>query len=234
MHKLKATVLALLLLGGSLLAVEITGEQKVGLHKMARLSVSGDTTDAAILWDIDREELCDIEESGGRLLFTAPAGTYKVKARIVRLKEGKPRVETARLTVTFGEAGPTPGPGPGPTPPPVAPPIAGEGFRVLIIEESGDRAKLPAEQLAILFSKEVRDYLRSKCAKDKDNPTGAWRIWDKDSDASDETQSWQDALKRERKKIPWLIISHSAKGGYEGPLPANVADMMALLRKWGE
>lgn len=141
------------------------------------------------------------------------------------------------LDVIAGKAPiPPPGPGPKPVPPgpdvdPNAPPpIAGEGFRVLIVYETGQN--LPAAQSPILFGKTIREYLDAKTVLDADGRTHAWRIWDKDVDASGESKSWQDALARPRKSIPWILISNGTTG-YEGPLPATVDEALALLKKYG-
>ena len=137
----------------------------------------------------------------------------------------------AVTTVVIGDAPPVP---PGPVPPgPVPPgpaPIPVDGFRVLVVYESAELPKLPPQQQAVLYAKSVRDYLDAKCAVGADGKTREWRMWDKDSDASGEAKHWQDALKRERKSVPWIIVS-TGKGGYEGPLPASVAETLALMKK---
>lgn len=125
--------------------------------------------------------------------------------------------------------GPTP---PGPTPPgptPTPAPIPVDGFRVLMLYESAEAAKYPASQVAALHSKMVRDYLREKCVKED---LGGWHIWDKDVDASAMPKHWQDALKRPRTELPWIIIS-TGKTGYEGPLPADADKTLELLKKYG-
>jgi hypothetical protein len=78
----------------------------------------------------------------------------------------------------------------------------------------------------------VRDYLRGKCVVGADGKTSEFRIWDKDVDAAADAKHWQDALKRPRASTPWLIVS-DGKSGYEGPLPANVDETLALLKKFG-
>lgn len=126
--------------------------------------------------------------------------------------------------------GPTP---PGPTPTPA--PIPGDGLRVLIVHESADASKLTPGQNAAIYGKTVRDYLQSHCA---DDPAvkgwKAYRIWDKDTDTSSEHASWQAAMKRDRKSLPWLVVSNPGKGGgWEGPLPGTVEDTMKILKQFG-
>ncbi len=110
-----AAILAVLLVGGSAWAdLKITGEMKVPEHRIVRLTATGDIDGAALIWDLDREDVADVEEIGGRLLFAGPPGVYKVKLRAIRTKDGKTSAETARATVTVGSAPPVP---PGPIPP---------------------------------------------------------------------------------------------------------------------
>jgi hypothetical protein len=126
---------------------------------------------------------------------------------------------------------PTPTPTPGPTPPSPAP-IPGDGLRVLIVYESKALPSLPKGQISALYSATVRDYMNTHCAKGPDGKTAEWRCWDADVDASGEPAIWQDAMKRPRTSLPWVIIS-TGKAGYEGPLPATADDLIALLKRFG-
>lgn len=110
------------------------------------------------------------------------------------------------------------------------PPIAADGFRVLIVEEAQDRSKLPPSQLAIFTSKEVTDYLDSKCVKV--NGTPEYRIYDKDTSFTNESDIWKNAMRLERKSLPWIIVSNG-RSGYSGPLPATASETLDLLRKYG-
>lgn len=246
MNKLScgALLLSLAMPGLAWGELKITGEVKVAPNHIVRLEASGDTDGAGLIWDVSPEELTDIEEIGKRLLFAAGPGTYKVKVRAVRVKDGRTTIETARVTVVVGEPpppvppvppGPVP-PGPNPPIPPVPPvppaPIPTAGFRVLIVEDASARNKLAPTQLAVLFDKNVRDYLRAKCVKGPDGVTGEWRIWDQGADASAEGKLWQEAMKRPRQAVPWIIIS-DGKTGFEGPLPTTVDETLALLKKYG-
>lgn len=136
---------------------------------------------------------------------------------------------------------PTPGPGPtppGPTPTPVPPaptpaPIPGDGFRVLIVYETGDLSKLSKAQLDALYGADFRAYLNAVCATGADGKTKEWRIWDKDIDTSGETKLWQnamkDALANPSFKTPYAVIS-TGKTGYSGPLPEG--DLIAWIEQW--
>jgi hypothetical protein len=129
---------------------------------------------------------------------------------------------------------PTPGPPtPGPTPPSPSPaPIPGDGLRVLIVYETKTLPSLPKGQISALYSATVRDYMNTHCARGPDGKTAEWRCWDADVDASGEPAIWQDAMKRPRTLLPWVIIS-TGRTGYEGPLPATADDLIALLKRFG-
>lgn len=131
--------------------------------------------------------------------------------------------------------GPPPSP-PGPRPPDPSPqppaPIPGDGFRVLIVYESAALARYPPGQLAVLYAKAVRDYLNTRCPVGPDGKTREWRIYDQDTDTSGESRTWQDAMRRPRQSLPWVVVSNG-RTGYEGPLPASVADTLALFQRYG-
>jgi hypothetical protein len=226
---------ALLLLAGPLFAeVRITGELKVPANHLVRLSAEGAAAGSALVWDVSPEDAADVEEVNGRLLFVGPPGTYKIKLRTLRLKDGATILESARATVVIGGVPPGPDPDPGPDPKPNPAPIPAAGLHVLIVYESAEVGKLPAAQEAILYAQSIRDYLNAKCPVGPDNKTKEWRIWDKDVATAGESKLWQEALKRPRASVPWIIVSNPAKGGgFEGPLPANVADTLTLLKKYG-
>lgn len=144
-------------------------------------------------------------------------------------KEQDPPEEIDRISVVVGDPSP-PAPVP-PSPKPPAPvPIPGSGFRVLIIRETKELSTLPPAQVAIFSAREVREYLTSHCVLEGNQR--AFRIWDQDTDVSREDKHWQEAMKRKRDSLPWLLVTNG-KEGYEGPLPKDVPEMMALLKKYG-
>lgn len=114
-----------------------------------------------------------------------------------------------------------------PTPPAPPAPIPLAGLRVIIVEESADRMKLPKDQREIMFSQELYDYLDKHCVSKR-----AWGIWDKDDDVSAYGKEFVEAMKRPRTSLPWLIVS-DGKTGFEGPLPATLAETLTLLKKYG-
>lgn len=113
------------------------------------------------------------------------------------------------------------------------PPIAEPGLRVAIVEETADRSKLPGSQLAILTSVKLREYLDANCVKENGQP--AYRIWDKDIDASRESQLWQDALSKvkgtEGITLPAILISNGSTG-YIGPLDGTVDETIERIKQY--
>lgn len=186
-------------------------------------------------WLVDGDvKLREVHREGNLIKYFAPE-KGKGSVFCYGIADGKAVLSRCLITVRGAEPvppGPTP-PGPtppGPTPPPSPAPIPADGFRVLIVYETADR--LPQEQQAILYSKVVRDYLNAKCVLGPDNKTREWRIYDKDIATDGESKIWQDAMKRPRSKLPWIVIS-TGKVGYEGPLPDTVDAALELLKKFG-
>lgn len=160
-------------------------------------------------------------------------GRWKVEATSFDPDRG---IDEAAVEIVIGpRPGPTPDPEPDPKPdptpePPKDLPIAGDGFRVLITYESADMATYPEAQKQVMYSQEVRSYLSSKCVAVAGTPE--WRVLDKDSDMTNTSKIWQDAMKRPKPSIPWIQITNG-KEGFEGPLPKSTAEALTLLRKYG-
>ena len=132
-------------------------------------------------------------------------------------------------------------PGPNPVVPvdPVEPidvtPIGVPGNRMLIVYESGERSKYPAEQSLILNSGVLAEYLDEKCATASDGHP-EWRIWDKDVKLSNVDgplveQVWVDAMELPRDSLPWLIVTNG-KTGYSGALPQSEAETLKIIKKY--
>lgn len=143
-------------------------------------------------------------------------------------RDTDPPEEVDRVNVIVGTV--KPDDPPGPNPPGPNPPMPGQGFRVLIVLESRDLSTLPSSQIAALTAREVREYLNAKCVKEGNQPE--WRIWDKDTDISRESDHWKEAMKRPRTTLPFILVSNG-KDGYEGEMPKTTADLLALLKKYG-
>lgn len=120
---------------------------------------------------------------------------------------------------------------PNPWPEPVPTPVTGP-LRVIILYESKDA--LPAGQIDILHSTAIRAYLDTHCMKDGVMP--AYRVWDKDVDATSETTSWQAPLataKANPLPVPKICIFTAAGYRVIVPLPADEQATLDLLKKYG-
>ena len=214
------------------------------------LKADGVDPAAAVRWRYDATKLSVVNgPTEDTLYVTGPPGDYAIEIEtLLWVEKAKPKWESSQLTLTIKDktppqpVPPTPKPDDPPVPPAPKPddpkaPFAGmAGLRMLIVEESADRTKLPSEQQRILFSKVFRDYLRSKSPLGADGKTYEFRIWDKDTDASADAKTWQDALSRAKAtkdfKTPWIMVGNG-KEGFEGPLPTKFDDALALVKKYG-
>lgn len=194
----------------------------------------------------------------GKHIFTIEAlGSGRVELLIVPVGAAKEADVIRRvIDVSAGEGPippPKPKPDPKPDPKPVDPaPIPEAGLRVMIVYESQDLPKMPPAQSAIIYGAKVREYLNANCVVGPDGKTREYRFWDADVDASGESKLWQGAFKRSKTKIaewepikdadgkvigpssalPWLLISNPGKGGFEGPLPADVDAFLSLVKTY--
>ncbi len=112
-------------------------------------------------------------------------------------------------------------------------PIKEPGFRVLIVAEpsSPEFTALPEARKAIFTSTIIREYTNRKCVKDeKGRPE--FRVLDPDQEVEGLSEIWKKALARERKSLPWIVVSNG-RSGFEGPLPASVEEALVLLKKYG-
>lgn len=95
---------------------------------------------------------------------------------------------------------------------------------VAVIEETGERGKLPPAQVAVLTGTEWQAYVRSK--------QGDWRVLDKDAAIAKDLAWVQEAFKVPRQSLPWLIVA-GGKSDFSGPLPGDVGAMLKLLQEHG-
>ena len=109
--------------------------------------------------------------------------------------------------------------------------IDGKGLRVMIVEETAERTKLPKEQVAIFGSEEVRALLNEKCTKEKEGNHPAWWIFDDDSSLENIPKSWQKAFEKRYQPPPSVMVSNGRKG-FSGPLPKDVENFKTLINKY--
>ena len=98
-------------------------------------------------------------------------------------------------------------------------PINAPGLNLLIVEESEDTDDLPRGQQEILGTV---PFLKG----------WSYRIDDPTDPEPNDLQHWQDAMKRPRTTLPWVIISNGSTG-FEGPLPATLPEFEKLLVQYG-
>lgn len=204
--------------------------------------------DAVLRWRIESpdgaaEPLRLLDASGSPVLvFMSPiTGRYRVLLTGQVPADGLDPFGEATHVVTVGNV-PPPVP-PTPPVPPVPPtpdvdPVPGVGFRVLILYETDALQTLPASQVPIFTSGDIRAYLKSKVPVVNGVPE--FRVWDDDytpEQMGHETAEWRAAYDRAKRdangKLPWLLILRDAKVLASEPLPATVADTLSTLRKHG-
>lgn len=189
--------------------------------------------------------------------FSVPLSSGAAQAMFVQGKDGPLMVAVTvkgmRLfsVVPYGQPSPQPQPQPQPQPEPKPEPRPEPqpnpnptpgALSVLVLYDTDLIDNGPIQQASIATSKEVRDYLAAKCVKEKVKlPNGketevpAFRFLSKTvakdlSKLPPNVQGWvKEALTR---KIPSITI-YNGKDVYRGDLPANVADTMALLKRFG-
>lgn len=225
----------------------ISGPAKAKAGELVELKAEGAGA-ASVAWEL----LSDIDLPIKRYDSVASDGTVerskfavfampsekKVRVLLIAIAGNTP--STDRFTVELDGA-PTPKPdvdppAPGPNPPgPV--PTPGAPFGVLILE---DPTKRTAAVSDVLESQEVRSYLSAKAQKEADGKTPKWRIWRHDYTDEQIAQAggdWPEWFKRAKAdsagRLPWILISDGKSKGDSVPLPATVADMLTLLRKYG-
>lgn len=213
--------------------LKVEGDTQIVVKSLPFKVVANPGSDVYV-WSFPDNVTASETEDGVLTVTKAPKGTFVVRVVGMKVDFDTKRVtkDRGQVEVVIGAPSPDPAPDPTPDPTPDPAPIPEAGFRVLIIEDIKQRVKLPAVQLEILFDKKIRDYLESKCVADSDGKTKAWRIWPDSVDATRQSKSWQDAMKRKRDSLPWIIISDGKKG-YEGPLPKDVDATLDLLKKYG-
>ncbi len=219
------------------LALELTLPATITLKpgRLSKISVHTDSK-LPVKWFVSSEDADLIpSESGKYAIFSSTVpGVYRVVA--YTSDEKGPSEPAICQVVVAGPAPVPPGPlppGPGPTPPtPTPAPIPGPGFKCLILYDVAASPKLPPAQLSVLYSTPLRDYMSSQASSTAGWKN--WRVWDASVTPDEsEPQIFRDALKRPHPILPWIVVSN-ATTGWEGPLPATVADTMTLLKKYAE
>lgn len=101
-------------------------------------------------------------------------------------------------------------------------PFPADKLCVLIVTESSKPNTVTREQLVQINSTAARALVGME----------NFKVYDPDSSPELDMQWALDALAVPRTSIPWLYVSNG-RSGYSGPLPANEAALLELLKKHG-
>lgn len=135
---------------------------------------------------------------------------------------------------------PPPGPvPPGPNPPPDEKPIVVGKLWVVIVKDGANLSKVPASQVSAMLSVKLRDYCGTHCLSGTDGKTPEFKVYDKDTDVSQQSPAIQKAFKTAVDDLaksgtagPWLTVSNGTTG-YSGPLPLTEAALLDKLKSYG-
>lgn len=180
----------------------------------------------------------------GRYLFQAVGSLNDVHTRVA-------------FTVVIGNAPPIPPnpnpnpPNPTPTPDPVDPDsesqavIGGDGFRLMMVWEDEDRAKLPKEQLNAILGTPYARYVTEHAAKMPDGRADWWLL---DDDYSEDQINrlpdyWREPYKNavvkfRRNNRPAIVMSNNAKKTKPQAIltfiPKTQDEVMKLVKRYAE
>lgn len=160
--------------------------------------------------------------------FVSAPGTYRVRG-IVAKTVGSVAHLSQFYEVQLVVGAPVPPIPPTPPTPPIPPAPTPTALRVLIVTDAS--AAMPSAQQKIITDPTVKAYLDAHTVKDGTQP--AWRVWDKTTQPTNEVDAFKTAFARPRASHPWLIIGNGTDNGFEGPLPADSASLITLLKKYG-
>ena len=94
------------------------------------------------------------------------------------------------------------------------------GLRVLILEESADRARLTPQQSAIFNAVSIREAIQKR--------EGQLLVLDRNDDVSRLTQDWQTLRQRSTLPTPSVVFAN-ARRAVEMPLPGSVNEFLSKL-----
>lgn len=114
---------------------------------------------------------------------------------------------------------------------PDGPPEAGGKLRVLIRYEQDDTGKMSQDQINVLTSQTLAEYLDGVTPTDEDG-RHAWRRWEMDTNASNSLPVWQEWMAKKPESLPWIDIYRSQRNQFHGPLPPNVEETKKLIEKY--
>lgn len=225
--RLALAILISLTVNALSLAQPITGPTTIPEHTIGVFKVP---TSGQFL--VQEPDGLSILKRPGEWIVTGKPGRYEFAGYWIDFDARKANAVKLAFVIEGTDNRPDP-PSPNPDVPPepsTDPPIPLEGLRVLISFDATTATNLPPSQLVVIYGRKLREYL------DANTPIGAenqheWRIWPHQVDARGEKKHWQNAMKRNRKTLPWILISNGTIG-FEGPLPSTVDETLSLIKKY--
>lgn len=201
-----------------------------GLITIRPQSVVGDQVSYTVVDDglqlIPSDLLKDSSTACGVVLSP---GKYRVRAIVAKDVGGVAHLSPYyEIVVQVGAPAPPTPPTPPIPPTPPTPPVP-TAFRVLIVTDAS--TAMPSAQQKALTDPAVKAYLDSHSIKDGNQP--GWRVWDKGTQVTGESDAWKAAFARPRASHPWIVIGNGTDNGFEGPLPVDSASLLILLKKYG-
>lgn len=223
----------------------LTGPQRVEPGGMILLSAGGSVSDEPPVIvaetgqpvQLDGMPLFVPDGKGGYspfgFLATAPSipGTYRFICIARGQVDGKWLYSATTFSVAVGTTPVPPKPDDPVDPIDPPPPPAPKGVaRVMFLSESS--ANMTREQINILNSTVLRDFLKSIVEVDERNTYG-WRFWDKDIDTSYEAKTWQDfwaKVKSDPTPLPRVSILYDDGQTETVPLPETEQSLIDELK----
>jgi len=144
----------------------------------------------------------------------------------------KKEADAFRQTFQVGQMPqPPPRPDPDPKPPKPDEPVVITSFKVIFVKDPN--SNLSIDQHAVFYGKAITDYLDAKCTKQNGQPE--WRRYQQNTNATNDlsgmAELWAD-VQAKITGVTCMVIAVNKKAEIV-PLPANVADALALLKKYG-
>lgn len=106
--------------------------------------------------------------------------------------------------------------------------VIGNEFRMMILYDSANMAKLPLTQLNMITGRQVREFGQKYCVKG-DGDSSDMRFLDYHDELSGVWATMRDRAKPE--SYPWLCLENGANH-WEGPLPSDWQVLKTLLDKY--
>jgi hypothetical protein len=101
-------------------------------------------------------------------------------------------------------------------------PLTHKGLYVIVVEDSQDRLKPDYKFTSAINAADWRKHVKAL--------GGEWRVIEPDEPMDNVNQVWRDALSLPRESLPWLIVSDSERGGYQGTFSPEVGGLLKSIQ----